>query len=389
MRRRRNLIHARLGATGAAGATVNRCMADLFDPFESRGVRLRNRVVVSPMCEYSCDDGFANDWHVVHLGSRAVGGAGLIFTEAIAVTADGRISPGDLGIYRDEHIEPLARIVRFAKGQGAVLGTQLAHAGRKASTATPWAGGGPVAIADGGWRPVHAPSAIAFSDESIVPQALDEAGIASIVAAFADGARRSAAAGFEVVELHAAHGYLMHEFHSPISNRRTDRYGGSFENRIRFTLEVVDAVRRVWAQSQPLFVRISATDWVDGGWTIDESVELARILKGRGVDLIDASSGGTVGTAAIPLAPGYQVPFAARIRREAGIATGAVGLITEAHQAQAIVAEGSADLIFIARELLRDPYWPLHAAHQLGVDVSWPKQYLRAKPRLPELAASR
>ena len=301
------------------------------------------------MCEYSCEDGFANDWHVVHLGSRAVGGAALVMTEAIAVTADGRISPGDLGIYRDEHIDELARIVRFAKTQGAVMGTQLAHAGRKASTAVPWEGGGPVAVADDGWRPVHAPSAIPFSDESIVPQALDEAGIADIVKSFADGARRSAAAGFDVVELHAAHGYLMHEFHSPISNRRTDRYGGPFENRIRFTLEVVDAVRRVWAESKPLFVRISATDWVEGGWSIDESVELARILKSRGVDLIDTSSGGTVGTAVIPLAPGYQVPFAARIRREAGIATGAVGLITEAQQAEAIVAEGSADLVFLAR----------------------------------------
>jgi len=369
--------------------TVNPFMAQLLTPFVSRDVRLRNRIVVSPMCEYSCADGFANDWHVVHLGSRAVGGAGLVFTEAIAVTADGRISPGDLGIYRDEHVESLARIVRFAAGQGAVLGTQLAHAGRKASTAAPWNGGGPVAVADGGWRPIHAPSAVAFSNESIVPQALDEAEMARIVAAFADGARRSAAAGFEVVELHAAHGYLMHQFHSPISNRRTDRYGGSFENRIRFTLEVVDAVRGVWTEKHPLFVRISATDWVAGGWTIDESVELARILKGHGVDLIDASSGGTVATASIPLGPGYQVPFAARIRREAKIATGAVGMITEAAQAEQIVAEGSADLIFIARELLRDPYWPLHAAHQLGVDVAWPQQYVRAKPRLPELAAFR
>jgi 2,4-dienoyl-CoA reductase-like NADH-dependent reductase (Old Yellow Enzyme family) len=247
-------------------------MAELFSPFTSRGIELRNRIVVSPMCEYSCVDGFANDWHVVHLGSRAVGGAGLIFTEAIAVTADGRISPADLGIYRDAHVDELARIVRFAKAQGAVVGTQLAHAGRKASTAAPWFGGGAVAVADGGWRPVHAPSAVAFSPDSIVPAALDEAGIANIVAAFAAGARRSAAAGFEVVELHAAHGYLLHQFHSPISNHRTDRYGGSFENRIRFTLQVVDAVREVWSAALPLFVRISATDWADGGWTIDESV---------------------------------------------------------------------------------------------------------------------
>jgi 2,4-dienoyl-CoA reductase-like NADH-dependent reductase (Old Yellow Enzyme family) len=364
-------------------------MAELFTPFAVRGAAFRNRIVVSPMCEYSCSDGFANDWHVVHLGSRAVGGAGLIFTEAIAVAADGRISPADLGIYRDAHVDELARIVRFAKTQGAVMGTQLAHAGRKASTPVPWLGGASVAVEDGGWRPIQAPSAIAFSDASIVPEALDEAAMARIVAAFADGARRSAAAGFEVVELHAAHGYLLHQFHSPISNRRTDRYGGSFENRIRFTLEVVDGVRRVWSEAQPLFVRISATDWVEGGWTIEESVELARALKRHGVDLVDVSSGGSVPDAKIPLGPGYQVPFAARIRREAQIATGAVGMITEAAQAEQIIAEGSADLIFIARELLRDPYWPLHAAQQLGVDVAWPNQYVRAKPRLPEFAASR
>ncbi len=364
-------------------------MAQLFTSFSSRGVDLRNRIVISPMCEYSCVDGFANDWHVVHLGSRAVGGAGLIFTEAIAVSADGRISPGDLGIYRDEHVEPLERIVRFAKAQGAVMGTQLAHAGRKASTPVPWIGGPSVAVADGGWLPIVAPSALAFSPESIIPDALDEAQIAQIVAAFAAGARRSLAAGFEVIELHAAHGYLMHQFLSPLSNTRTDRYGGSFENRIRFVHEVVEAVRAEWPERYPLFVRLSATDWVDGGWTIDESVELARTLKGRGVDLIDASSGGSSPSAVIPLSPGYQVPFAARIRREAGIPTGAVGLITDAAQAEAILADASADLIFIARESLRDPYWPLHAAHALGVDVAWPVQYLRAKPRLPELSAAR
>jgi 2,4-dienoyl-CoA reductase-like NADH-dependent reductase (Old Yellow Enzyme family) len=364
-------------------------MAELFTPFSSRDLRLRNRIVVSPMCEYSCEDGFAGDWHVVHLGSRAVGGAGLVFTEAIAVTADGRISPRDLGIYRDEHVDGLTRIVRFANSQGATMGTQLAHAGRKASTAAPWLGGNAVAVADGGWRPVYAPSAVAFSGDYVVPEALDEAGMARIVAAFADGARRSAAAGFSVVELHAAHGYLMHQFHSPISNRRTDQYGGSFENRIRFTLEVVDAVRNVWPEYKPLFVRISATDWVEGGWTVDESVELARALKTHGVDLIDVSSGGMTPDAKIPLGPGYQVPFAARIRREANIATAAVGMITEPAQAEQIVADGSADLIFIAREMLRDPYWPLHAAHALGVDIEWPKQYVRAKPRLPELAGSR
>ena len=364
-------------------------MAELFTPFTTRDLRLRNRIVVSSMCEYSCEDGFANDWHLVHLGSRAVGGAGLVFTEAIAVTADGRISPSDLGIYRDDHVERLSRIVRFARSQGAVMGTQLAHAGRKASTAAPWLGGNAVAVEDGGWRPVQAPSAVAFSDNYVVPEALDEAGIARIVGAFADGARRTAAAGFSVLELHAAHGYLMHQFHSPLANRRTDRYGGSFENRIRFTLEVVDAVRGVWTEEKPLFVRISATDWVDGGWTVDESVELARALKAHGVDLIDVSSGGMVPDAKIPLGPGYQVPMAARIRREAQMATGAVGMITEAAQAEQIVVDGSADLIFIARELLRDPYWPLHAAHELGVDIPWPKQYMRAKPPLPELAVSR
>jgi 2,4-dienoyl-CoA reductase-like NADH-dependent reductase (Old Yellow Enzyme family) len=362
-------------------------MAHLFNPFAARDVELRNRIVVSPMCEYSCVDGFANDWHVVHLGSRAVGGAGLIFTEAIAVTAQGRISPGDLGIYSDAHVEELARIVRFTKSQGAVMGAQLAHAGRKASTPVPWAGGSAVAVDDGGWLPIVAPSAVPFSDQSIVPEALSDAAITDIVAAFAQAARRSLAAGFEVIELHAAHGYLMHQFLSPLSNRRTDKYGGAFENRIRFVHEVIDAVRGVWPEKYPLFVRISATDWVEGGWTIDESVELARTLGARGVDLIDVSSGGSAPTAVIPLGPGYQVPFAARIRREAQIATGAVGMITDAAQAEQILAEGAADLIFLAREFLRDPYWPLHAAHQLGVDVAWPKQYVRAKPRLPELAA--
>ena len=364
-------------------------MAELFQPLTLREITLRNRIVVSPMCEYSSVDGFANDWHAVHLGSRAVGGAGLVFTEANAVTADGRISPADLGIYSDAHVDELARIGRFVKAQGAVFGTQLAHAGRKASTPAPWDGGASVSVADGGWLPVWGPSAVAFSDESIVPEALTEAGIAGIVKAFADAAVRSEAAGFQVVEIHGAHGYLMHEFLSPISNRRTDRYGGSFANRARFALEVVEAVRRVWPERFPLFVRISASDWVDGGWTIEESVELAQALRTRGVDLVDVSSGGTSPIAQIPLGPGYQVPFAARIRRDAQIATGAVGMITEARQAEQILAEGSADLIFIARELLRDPYWPLHAAHELGANVAWPKQYLRAKPRLKELAAAR
>lgn len=364
-------------------------MAELFTPYTLRDVTFRNRVVVSPMCEYSSVDGFPNDWHTVHLGSRAVGGAGLVLTEASAVTADGRISPADLGIYSDAHVDEFARIARFVKGQGAVFGTQLAHAGRKASTPPPWEAGAAVAVADGGWRPIWAPSAVPFSSQNIVPEALDEAGIAGIVAAFAAAARRAEAAGFKVIELHAAHGYLMHEFLSPISNRRTDRYGGSFDNRTRLVLEVVDAVRRVWPERWPLFVRISASDWVDGGWTIDESVELARAFKARGVDLVDASSGGSSPDARIPVGPGYQVPFAARIRREAHIPTGAVGMITEAAQAEQILAEGSADLIIIARQLLRDPYWPLHAAQALGVDVTWPKQYARAKLQLAQLAGTR
>jgi len=362
-------------------------MAELFDPYTLRDVRLRNRVVVSPMCEYSSVDGFANDWHLVHLGSRAIGGAGLVLTEAIAVTADGRISPVDLGIYSDAHVEQLARIGRFCEEHGAVFGTQLAHAGRKASNTPPWLGGTPLDIADGGWRPIWAPSAVPFASTSIVPEALDEAGIAAIVRAFADATKRSEAAGCRVVELHGAHGYLMHEFLSPISNKRTDRYGGSFGNRARFMLEVVDAVRAAWPEKYPLLVRISATDWVDGGWDADQSVELAKLLGAHGVDLVDVSSGGTSPDAKIPLGPGYQVPFAERIRAEANIPTSAVGLITEADQAQAIIATGQADLVLLARELLRDPYWPMHAAFKLGVDIDWPNQYLRAKPRLTASAS--
>lgn len=364
-------------------------MPELFDSCTVRSVRLRNRIVVSPMCEYSSEDGFAGDWHLVHLGSRAVGGAGLVVTEANAVTADGRISPADLGIWKDEHIEPLARIVRFVEQHGAAAGTQLAHAGRKASSAPPWLGGHAVGTDAGGWRPIWAPSAIPFATESIVPEALDEAGIRHVVRSFADAAKRAEAAGFRVIELHGAHGYLMHEFLSPLSNKRDDRYGGSFENRTRLTLEITDAVRAVWPERYPLFVRLSASDWVEGGWDIDESVELAKLLKARGVDLIDTSSGGAVPDAKIAVGPGYQVPFAARIRREAGIATGAVGMITEAKQAQQILADGAADLILLARELLRDPYWPLHAAHELGVEVDWPNQYQRAKPRVAHLSIPR
>jgi 2,4-dienoyl-CoA reductase-like NADH-dependent reductase (Old Yellow Enzyme family) len=361
-------------------------MANLFESYSLREVRLRNRIVVSPMCEYSSDDGFANDWHLVHLGSRAVGGAGLILTEAAAVTPSGRISPADLGIWKDAHVEPLARIVRFCEAQGAHVGVQLAHAGRKASTAAPWHDRENVPPERGGWLPVWSASAIPFDAKSLVPEALDEAGIAEIVGAFASAATRALTAGCTVVELHAAHGYLAHQFLSPLSNARTDRFGGSFENRTRFVLDVAEAVRKVWPERLPLLARISATDWVDGGWDIEQSIELARLLHARGVDLIDVSSGGTSPDARMTLGPGYQVPFAARIRREAGIATGAVGMITEAGQAQSILADEDADVIFIARELLRDPYWPLHAARELGIDVSWPNQYLRAKPPLPELA---
>jgi len=350
----------------------------LFTPLTLRDVTLRNRIVVSPMCEYSSPDGFATDWHVVHLGSRAVGGAGLVLTEATAVTADGRISPSDLGIYRDDHVDPLARIFRFVESQGAVPGMQLAHAGRKASTAEPWNGGGPVAVADGGWTPIYAPSALPFRDGWQTPRAMSEAEIAAVVDAFAHAARRLLAAGGKVAEIHAAHGYLLHEFLSPLTNHRQDRYGGSFDNRTRIVREVVDAVRAVWPERLPLLVRISATDWVDGGWTIEDSVALVAQLKDRGVDMIDCSSGGNVARASIPVGPGYQVPFAARIRKETGIMTGAVGLITEAVQAETILAQGQADAIVMARELLRDPYFPLHAARTLGAPVNPPVQYLRA-----------
>ena len=355
--------------------------ARLFSPFKLRSVELSNRIGVSPMCQYSSQDGFATDWHLVHLGSRAQGGAGLVMLEAAAVTPEGRISPGDLGIWKDEHIPELRRIAEFVHSQGARTGMQLAHAGRKASTASPFAGHGLVLPADGGWQPV-APSAIVFAPtDYAVPTALDHAGITAVVEAFRNAARRALAAGFDFVEVHAAHGYLLHEFLSPHSNLRTDNYGGSFENRIRLVLEVVDAVRSVWPERLPLFVRISATDWAEGGWNPDESVELARLLRDRGVDLMDCSSGGNVADAKIPVAPGYQVGFAARIRREAGIATAAVGLITEPAQANAIIAEGDADFVFLARAELRDPYWALHAAAALGESTTWPKQYLRAAPQ--------
>lgn len=355
--------------------------AQLFTPLQIRGIEFSNRVVVSPMCQYSSIDGFANDWHLVHLGSRAIGGAALVIAEATAVEPRGRISPWDLGIWKDEHIAPLARIVGFLKEHGAVPGIQLAHAGRKASTDVPWRGGQTVPPSEGGWQPV-APSPIPFSPESPVPAELSIAEIRDLVASFAAAAERSVQAGFEVIELHGAHGYLMHEFLSPLSNQRTDAYGGSLENRMRFMLEVATAVRRVWPAHLPLFLRISATDWAEGGWDIDQSVKLARAVQLLGVDLIDCSSGGTLARVSIPSDPGYQVPFAERIRRETGILTGAVGLITDPEQAEEIVSSGSADLVLLAREFLREPYWPIKAAQELGVQIPLAEQYRRAFPHI-------
>lgn len=353
----------------------------LFDPLSIRRITFPNRVFVSPMCEYSSRDGFANDWHFVHLGSRAVGGAGLVFTEATAVTPEGRISPEDLGIWKDDHIEMLSRIVRFVREQGSVPGMQLAHAGRKASTYRPWSGTGAVGESEGGWTNVLAPSAVAFADNYPQPRAMTKADIAAAIEAFAAAAVRAHAAGFQVVEIHAAHGYLIHEFLSPLSNHRDDEYGGAFENRIRFACEIVDATRRVWPEELPVFMRISATDWTPGGWDAEQSVELARVLKPRGVDLIDCSSGGNVAVAKIPIGPGYQTPFAERVRREAGIATASVGMITSPTQAEHIVASGQADAVLLARELLRDPYFPMRAARELGQEITWPAQYLRAGPQ--------
>ena len=335
------------------------------------------------MCQYSSREGFASDWHLVHLGAFAVGGAALVLTEATAVTPEGRISPQDLGIWDDAHIPMLRRINRFVHEQGAASGVQLAHAGRKSSTRRPWEGGGRIAPAEGGWNEVLAPSAIPFADDYPQPIALTTAGIGAVINAFRDAARRALQAEFQVVEIHAAHGYLLHEFLSPLSNQRTDEYGGSFENRIRLTLDVVRAIRSIWPESAPLFVRLSATDWSPGGWEIEQSVQLAQRLAGEGVDLIDCSSGGLVAGATIPLSPGYQVPFARRMRQDGGIATGAVGLITAPTQAEAIVTSGDADLVLMARELLRSPRWPLEAARALGVSIPWPPQYERARPREP------
>jgi len=347
---------------------------DLLSPLTIRGVTLRNRIVMSPMCQYSSTDGLANDWHLVHLGSRAAGGAGLVIVEATAVTAEGRITPGDMGIWGDEHMEPLARIVRFVHSQGAVAGIQLAHAGRKASCDLPWLGGAKLTSERGGW-PVAAPTAIPFNEGDPAPIALDHTGIENVIAAFEAAARRALAVGFRVLEIHAAHGYLLHEFLSPLSNQRTDEYGGSLDNRMRLTLQVAERLRTAMPQDVPLFVRISATDWAGGGWDLEQSVELAKRLKPLGVDLIDVSSGALVPKVRIPVAKGYQVPFACTIREKAGIMTGAVGMITEPAHANEIITGGDADLILIARELLREPYWALKAQQELGGEETWPTQY--------------
>jgi len=352
-------------------------MAALFTPLRFREIELRNRIVVSPMCEYSAVDGHPQTWHLVHLGSRAVGGAALIIAEATAVEARGRISPADTGLYLDAHVESWRPIAQFIRSEGAAAGVQLAHAGRKASTSAPWLGGKPLLAPDGGWQPVSA-SAIPFDEGYATPQELTTGEIRNIVDAFAQAAKRALASGFEVVEIHSAHGYLLHQFLSPLVNQRKDEFGGSFENRTRFACEVTKAVRAVWPERFALFFRLSATDWVESGWDLEQSIELAKKLKTLGVDLIDASSGGTVPRAKIPAGPGFQVPFAEAIRARAGIATGAVGFITDAKQAEEIVASGKADLVLLARELLRDPYWPRRAAQELGVKLRPPVQYERA-----------
>jgi 2,4-dienoyl-CoA reductase-like NADH-dependent reductase (Old Yellow Enzyme family) len=351
----------------------------LFTPYRIKSLELRNRIVVSPMCEYSSTDGFANNWHLVHLGSFAVGGASLVITEAIAVAPEGRITYADLGIYKDEHIEKLREITDFIHQHGAIAGTQLAHAGRKASNKEPWTGGAQIPSNQlNGWK-TFGPSPIPFAAGEEPPLELDKAGIEKVKSDFKSAAARALKAGFKLIELHGAHGYLIHQFLSPLSNHRTDEYGSSFENRVRLLLEIITEIKTVWPDELPIVVRLSATDWTEGGWTADDSVELSRLLKAAGVDMIDCSTGGNIAGAKIPVGPGYQVPFAAQIRKEADIATGAVGMITTARQAEEILEAGEADLIFMARELLRDPHFPLRAAHELGYDIKWPLQYERAK----------
>lgn len=353
-------------------------MSHLFEPLEIRGIRFRNRIFVSPMCQYSSVDGLPSDWHLVHLGSRAVGGAGLVMVEATAVTPEGRISPYDSGIWSDAHTAAFQRITSFVKAQGAAIGIQLAHAGRKASTDVPWRGGNPLSPEAGGWQPV-APSPLPFADGYAKPHELTALEIDEVIRRFAEAARRAELAGFDMVEIHMAHGYLLHEFLSPLSNRRTDKYGGDLAARLRAPLQVAAAVRETFPANLPVFVRISATDWVENGWDIEQSIAFARELRSAGIDLIDCSSGGNVAGVSIPLGPGYQVPFAAAIRSRAGIKTGAVGLISEPQHAEEIITRGEADAVLLGREFLRDPYWPLHAAKALGVDVSYPVQYARAK----------
>ncbi|MGA2589879.1 MAG: NADH:flavin oxidoreductase/NADH oxidase [Bryobacteraceae bacterium] len=353
-------------------------MPDLFAPLTIRGITFRNRIAVSPMCEYSSQDGFANDWHLVHLGCRAVGGAGLVMTEAAAIEPRGRISPADLGLWKDEHVEMLARIAGFIREHGAVPGIQLAHAGRKASTRVPWEGGALIpASEEGGWPPV-APSPVPFRMTEPAPAELSRPEIYSIIEAFAVATKRAAAAGFQVIEIHGAHGYLINEFLSPLANRRQDEYGGGFDGRVRFALEVAEAVRGAWPDTLPLFMRISAVDWVPEGWRVEDSTKLARRLKPLGVDLLDCSSGGMVPYAKVQPGPGYQVQFAEHIRRETDILTGAVGMITDPRQADGIIRKGQADMVLLARQFLRDAYWPLHAAKELGGQVEVPKQYRRA-----------
>jgi 2,4-dienoyl-CoA reductase-like NADH-dependent reductase (Old Yellow Enzyme family) len=350
----------------------------LFSPFRLRELIFRNRVFVSPMCQYSSEDGMPTDWHLVHLGSRAVGGAGLVMVEATAVSPEGRISPWDSGIWSDRHAEAFSRITKFIRAQGAAPAIQLAHAGRKASTERPWKGGGAVQVDQGGWEPV-APSALAFSEKYLKPREMTREDIEKFIADLTAATKRALAAGFEVVELHAAHGYLLHEFLSPLSNRRTDEYGGSLENRMRLAIRAAKTMREIWPAKLPVFVRISATDWAEDGWDLKQSIELCKRLKEAGVDLIDCSSGGLVPGAKIPVEAGYQVPFAQAIRSDVGIATGAVGLITKAEEAEKIVAEGKADAVLLARAMLRDAYWPLHAAKLLGAEIAWPVQYERAR----------
>jgi 2,4-dienoyl-CoA reductase-like NADH-dependent reductase (Old Yellow Enzyme family) len=354
-------------------------MSKLFSPIKIQNIELKNRIAVSPMCQYSSINGFPSDWHLVHLGSRAVGGAGLILTEATAVSLEGRISPDDAGIWNEEQVNAYKKITSFIKSQNSVSGIQLAHAGRKASTYSPWKGSGEVKVENGGWITL-APSPIPFSENFPHPKEMSEEDVQLVIDQFTKAAKRSIEAGFEVIELHFAHGYLVHEFYSPISNKRKDKYGGNLENRCRFAIEIAKSVRETIPDGTPLFARISSTDWVENGWDINQSIQIAKGLKEVGVDLIDCSSGGNVSNAKIPAGPSYQIPFAEKIKKEVKILTGGVGLITTAEQAEEIISSEKADIVLLAREMLRDPYWALHAAKKLNVDLTdWPKQYSRAK----------